>query len=154
SIEDVKKELIGRRLEFVKLQELDTARQQVVTVTELNDPLIDDPVRLINIDYDGDTLSLILSQPVHNAWVNSFSNMHHRQALMWYGPERFSFRGNMATVPINNRDDIAQDIVNYFKSWLPIATQQYEADMRREKEGSLGLPVREPIFSGRLRATD
>src|SRR5262249_39876882 len=134
SIEDVKKELIGRRLEFVKLQELDTARQQVVTVTELNDPLIDDPVRLINIDYDGDTLSLILSQPVHKAWVNSFSNMHHRQALMGYGPERFSFRGNMATVPINNRDDIAQDIVNYFKSWLPIATQQYEADMRREKE--------------------
>ena len=91
-------------------------------MTELDDPLINDPVRLVNADYDGNILTLILSQPVHQKWVNAFVSMHHREALWGYGPERFSFKGEKATIAV--RDDIVQKIVDYFKTWLPIAAQQ------------------------------
>lgn len=132
SIEDIKKELIGRRQEFVALQKLDAAREQVIPVTDLDDPLINDPIRLVNADYDGATLTLILSQPVHQKWINAFVSMPHHEALWGYGPERYSFKGNKATIAA--RDDIVQSLINYFKQWLPVAAQQYEMMMRREKQ--------------------
>jgi hypothetical protein len=58
--------------------------------------------------------------------------MHHREALWGYGPGRFSFKEDKATIVV--RDDIVQKIVDYFKMCLPIAAQQYEMVMKQEKE--------------------
>jgi len=131
SIEEIKKELIGRRQEFVALQQLDAAREQVIPVTELDDPLINDPPRLVNIDYDGSSLTLILSRQVNQKWVNAFHIMPYRQALFGYSPDRFSFKGNKASIPA--RHDLIQQLVDNFKMWLPIAAQQYQMMMQQEK---------------------
>src|SRR5262249_38541747 len=73
SIAVIKQELIGRRNDFVTLQQLNALKQQVIPVSELDDPLIDDPPRLVNWDHFIEKnkliVTLILSRHVNETWI-------------------------------------------------------------------------------------
>ena len=132
SIEMVKQQLIGRKQEFITRQRISQLKQTVVPVTDLDDPLITDPPRLVNFDYQQGTLILYLQQPVNAKWINSLHNMGTYTSLMYAGPERFSFAGYIAR--ISARESDVQQIINYFKAWLPNANRVYEETVRREKQ--------------------
>ena len=54
---------------------------------------------------------------------------------MGKGPERFTFEGNLAKIPAEERQ--VQNIINFFKSWIPQITARYQQDLedeRRRKE--------------------
>jgi serine/threonine protein kinase len=131
SIEIIKQQLKARGHEFVEFQKLSQLKQTVVPVSEIDDQLINDPPRLIAADWDGRTLTLTLSQPINPKWNWALCNMPGYSSVMSKGPEMFRFSGNRATIDAAERQ--VQDIINSFKSWLPVATRKYEETIRKER---------------------
>jgi serine/threonine protein kinase len=133
SIEMVKHQLIGRKKAFVTCQRISELKQTVVPVTDLDDPLILDPPHIVDIDYDRGVLSLVLQHPLNEKWIHALRHMRSSHTfLMGKGPERFSFAENKAMIPAQESD--VQQIIDYFKEWLPHANRMYEAMVRRERE--------------------
>jgi len=132
SIEEIKNQLIGRKNEFITRQKISELKDTVVPVTDLDDPLITDPPRIVNFDWDRNTLTLIFQQPVNEKWVWALHNMGGHSAVAGYGPEAFKIRGDKAV--INATEDLVQRIIDYFNDWLPNANRVYEQRIRREKE--------------------
>ena len=75
SIEVIKRELIGRKQEFVTRQRISELKATVVPVTDLDDPLIADPPRLVDFDWDQGTLTLFFQRPVNPKWIQALNNM-------------------------------------------------------------------------------
>jgi serine/threonine protein kinase len=132
SIAIIKSELIGRKNEFVTQQRISELKDTVVPITDIDDPLIADPPRLISFDYDRGSLILILSRPVHGRWILAFQNMGEYSYIDGYEPHRFSISNDRAT--IEAREDNVQLIINYFRDWLPLANAKYEQMIRQEKK--------------------
>ena len=124
SVETVKRELIARGNEFVSRQELSRLSNKVLPVTAVDDPLVTDPIRVIDASWDNGVLTLYLNRHVNPAWVQVLQfGGYSRSAIMGVGPERFKFAGDRASVPVSG--DSAQRAVDYFKSWLPLVNQIY-----------------------------
>jgi len=132
SIEVVKRELIGRQQEFITLQRVSELKEAVVPITEVDDPLVLDPPRLVGFDYDRGQLTLVLQQPVNERWVAVFRRAHPRYGLWGKGPDAFSIAGNEARIGADEQE--VQQIINYFKEWLLRVNQVYEEEVRREKK--------------------
>ena len=131
SIDEVKQQLIGRKNEFVTRQQLSKLKATVIPVTDIDDPLIADPPKLINFDWDNGVLTLFLHRPVNSMWVWALQNMGSYSSLLGKGPETFAIDGNKAI--ISAQDYQVQDIINYFKGWLPTVNQVYERRIRSDK---------------------
>jgi len=131
SVETIKRELIGRKQEFVTRQRISELKQTVVPVTDIDDPLLADPPRLVNADWDRGQLTLFFQRPVNPKWVQALHNMGGHSALLGKGPEVFSFAGEKASIAA--RENEVQQIIDYFKQWLPMANRKYEDMLRREK---------------------
>jgi len=132
SIEKIKNQLIGRKSEFVTRQRISELKDTVVPVTELDDPLIADPPRLINVDWDQGTLTLFFQQPVNDKWIWALQNMGSHSSLVGKGPEFFKIHGDKAV--ISAREKEVQTIIDYFHGWLPKANSVYERRILREKK--------------------
>jgi serine/threonine protein kinase len=131
SIHDVKQLLKIRGADYVSEQQLSKLKSVVIPVSEIDDPLVVNPIKIEDFEWDNGLLTLILSQPVNQMWRNALLNMGSYTSVMGRGPETFTFEGNRAKVRSEER--IVQDIVNYFKSWIPLATRRYEQDLQDER---------------------
>lgn len=132
TIEEIKNQLIGRRQEFITRQRVSELKGTVVPVSDLDDPLISDPLRIVEVDWDKNLLTIAFQQPVNQGWINALNDMGGRRALMGKGPEAFKFRGNEATISASEQD--APRVLDYFREWLPQANSVYEQRMRQSKE--------------------
>ena len=132
SIEKIKNQLIGRKKEFIMRQRISELKDTVVPVTELDDPLIADPPRLVNVDWDRGSLTLFLQQPVNEKWAWALRNMGSHTSLVGKGPEYFKIQGDKAIIDATENE--VQKIIDYFNGWLPKANRAYEQRIRREKE--------------------
>lgn len=132
SIEAIKEQLIARKNEFVTRQKISELEKIVVPETEIDDPLIVDPPRLINFDWNQGVLTLFLSRSVNTKWIWALHNMGSHTSVMGKGPARFNLSGKKAR--IDAREDDVQRIINHFKNWLPKANRVYEERIQREKK--------------------
>src|ERR1051326_8056388 len=73
SIEAIKNQLISRKEDFLQWQRLNR-QNQVVPITESDDPLIARPVKITNIEFDGRCFVATLSQGVNEKWERCFRN--------------------------------------------------------------------------------
>ena len=131
SIDHIKQQLIGRQNDFVTRQRLSQLRQTVIAQSEIDDPLILDPIKLVGIDYDKGTLILKLNKAVTNKWRQALYNMGNFSALWEKAPENFSFTGDTAC--IGAMEGEIQQIIEYFKDWLPKANRKYQEIVVEEK---------------------
>ncbi len=131
TIEAVKQHLIAHNNEFVTQQRLSELKGTVISVGEIDDPLIADPLRLVNFDWEHDMLTLFFQHPVNETWIWAFKNIGSYTSVLGKGPGRFSFSDNKAVIPAEERE--VQDIINHFKDWLPRANQKYERRIREHK---------------------
>lgn len=131
SVEAIKKDLIARGNEFVARQKLSRTKKQVISVDDLDDPLVDDPIQIIGVDWENNTLTIKLSQNTNQNWVWAINNMGGHTSLMGKGPESFRFSDNTAV--IGSADHEAQEIINYFKQWLPRANQVYSTKLKQDR---------------------
>jgi len=124
SIDVIKQELIGRKNAFVRQQKLSELKKQVVPTSQVDDPLINNPIKLGDVDYRDGSLVLILSQPPNRTWVEQFGSIHVRQHPYGIAPHSFTFRDNEAILPAEEPE--VQKLVDYFKQWLLEANKNYE----------------------------
>jgi serine/threonine protein kinase len=131
SIEIIKQQLKARGLEFIESQKLDKLKQKAIPVSDIDDPLITDPPRIIEADWNNGMLRLIFSCPLNQKWHYALCNMGSYSAPWGKGPERFKIVGNIAM--IDAKSDEVQTIIDYFKQWLPKANEVYKETIIREK---------------------
>src|SRR5262249_51907593 len=124
SIDHIKQQLIARQNAFVARQRLSQLRQTVIPQSEIDDPLILDPIKLVGLDYDKGHLILRFNQPITDKWREALYNMGSYSGIWGKAPENFSFIGN--TTRIAARENEIQDIIDHFKDWLPKANRKYQ----------------------------
>jgi hypothetical protein len=103
----------------------------VVPKDELDDPLILDPPRIVGGDYRDGTVIIRLSQPLNSRWKQALQNMGNYRSVMGAEPERWQISGNEVRLSI--RQDLAQNVVDIFKEWVPQANQVYATGLRNER---------------------
>jgi len=132
SVEEIKNQLIGRKNEFVTRQRISELNDTVVPVTELDDPLIADPPRLVNFDWDRRVLTLFFQRPVNEDWKWALRNMGSHSSLLGKGPEFFKIQGEKAIIAADESD--VQRIINDFNHWLPQVNKVYERRISVQKQ--------------------
>lgn len=133
-IDVLKKELIARGEEHVSIQKLNRLRDTVIPRSEVDDPLIADPMRIVNVDWDNGTLSIELNHQPNTNWIWSLRNMGNYSWVMGRGPDNFQFVGNAARISASANE--AQRVIDYFKQWLPKANEVYENKLKQELEAT------------------
>lgn len=132
SIDEIKKEIISRKKEFVSLQRLSELKAQVIPISELDDPLVIDPISLKGIDYRDGRLILNLSQTPNRKWIHEFHNMRNYSSLMGKEPHVYRFQADTASILTDEHH--VQKLVNYFKGYLVKANQSYKARILKENK--------------------
>ncbi len=133
SVGDIKRELIARGSEFLSLQRLNSLKSEVIPETEVDDPVVRNPITLLGVDYrEGDMVFTLSAVPPPN-WIMAFKNPRASSwsYLQGAGPEYFSFRGNEARVSLS-QETLAQRLVEYTKSYIELANQQYQGIVTAE----------------------
>jgi serine/threonine protein kinase len=64
SVAQIKNMLIARGSEFVQQQKLDLLRNTVIPANEISDPLVNDPIHVVDADYSYGHLIFTLNQPM------------------------------------------------------------------------------------------
>lgn len=132
SIDEIKLELIARGNDFVSRQRMSQLKNTVVPVSEVDDPIVADPIRLVGIDYRRDGgLVLKLSQAPTPGWVGTFGRIGNYGALQGREPSVFSFSGDAAQIPVDDERE-AQVIVDHFKNYLVTANDDYKRALIQE----------------------
>ena len=127
SVSDVKQELIARGNEFLSLQRLNSLRSEVIPDTEVDNPLIANPIRIVDIDYRDEQLVFKLSANPNPNWITAFKNP--RQNFSFYHgaePATFGFGANSMGVRLPSGGSAAQ-LVQYASSYIDMANKQYRA---------------------------
>jgi len=132
TVDEIKNELIKRNQEYISRQKISELQNTVIPSSDIDDPLVSDPIRLISFDWHDRILKLILSQSTNNQWVLAMNNIGSHTALWGKGPEAFKFRGNEAIIQADERE--VQGIIDHFKDWLPKANAIYERTLLKQIE--------------------
>ena len=132
SIRELRQRLSVLQKSSLSQQKISKLSGEVVPESELDDPLITDPLKLMSFDWNDGVLELTLSCPVNDKWVSALLNMGSYSSLWGKGPENFRFLGDRAI--IDARESEVQDVIDYFKDWLPRANAVYEREIVWEKE--------------------
>jgi len=137
SIAAVKHLIQRQQAEAVSLQRLSEIDGKVIKATEIDVPLADTPPSLINAEWDGAVLTLVLDRQVTPQWVSALQNMGSYSSVMNKGPKAFSFNGNLATIGAPQHE--IQLLIDNFKVWLPQATNTLKSKLEEaaRKEESL-----------------
>ena len=103
--------------------------------SEEDDILITEPPKLVNVDYDDklEKLLLYLDKSVSYEWISCMTKGSF-QCILGYEPDQFSFDKNIASIelPVHSIN-LMQKIVDYFKSWIDNANNQYSVYIRNKR---------------------
>ena len=152
SIDSIKQELISRHKDFVSRQKISKLKNTVIPTTEVDDPLIIDPVKIVGFDWDDGKLMLRLNHQVSREWIETFRNIGGISYLIGSGPEDWSFQKDIASVDAPSND--AQEILSRFKSYLGLANQDYARNKARtmlEQEQRMRLKLKERLAKEQRR---
>ncbi|MGO9173300.1 MAG: serine/threonine-protein kinase [Rhodomicrobium sp.] len=132
SIGELKALIQRHQLEEIATQRLSVINGTVIRTEEIDEPLADEPPRLVDYDWDGSLLKLILDRPVNQNWVMALHNMPNFGALMGKPPQVFSFNGNEARVLAYAHE--IQSIIDHFKRWLPEASRNLKRSLDEQAQ--------------------
>lgn len=126
----IKKVLIAHKSAFVSEQKLSQLKKTVVPKYESDDPLINNPVELVRVDYQNGALIFKLSQKVDLGWVDIFKKPGNFRYMMGSEPQAFAFSADQATLR-GVEEQNAKTIVTHFKDYLKLANQGYKEFIER-----------------------
>jgi len=133
SIEKIKSQLIGRKNDFISKQKLDELKTKVIPTSEVEDPLIDDPIKLVSVDYDQGDLIFILSRPFNRTWTRAFQDVGNRRYLSGIRPEKFQFFGQ-DKARCSSEERYAQETIDFFKEYVDSANEAYKTLIHKQQE--------------------
>lgn len=152
SIDVIKRELIGRKNSFIARQEYDTKSKKVVSASATS-PL--EPIVITEFDYEKGVVKLKLSNNVPSGWSQEYQRPRdgHR-SIMGYGPEAFSIRGNIISIPVQNDQGLIQQIVNFAKEYVDAANRGYAKQLKersRQEEQQQRAELEKEIAEAEFR---
>lgn len=133
-IEGIKRELIARGEQHVSLQRLSKLKDTVIPTSEIDDPLIADPMRIVDVKWADGILIIVLNHHTNPNWIWSLRNMGSYSSVWAKGPDNFQFDGKEARISAGSGQ--AQEVINHFKQWLPAANRVYENKVKRDQEAA------------------
>jgi serine/threonine protein kinase len=127
SIDSIKQELIGRQNDFIQRQKISQLEKTVVPTSEVDDILIAEPVKIVDVDYDNGSLIFKLNHVVVNTqWFYMFRDPKvYFQYIQGAHPQNFSFQGNTASIRANQYD--APRIAETFPKFLENTNREYKS---------------------------
>ncbi len=129
-ISEIKYEISIKANLFIAQQKISSLSNQVISSTSIDDLLIQDPMKIIDFDWNEGLLTIKLNHEVNINWISAFQNMGNYTSVYLKGPESFRFNKDKAMINANPNE--VQDVINYFKGWLPQVTRVYEANLKRD----------------------
>jgi hypothetical protein len=125
TIEEIKRELIARGKEFVAVQRLNSMKAEVVPETEVDDPVLRNPIRITRIDYHQPYLIYELSATPPPDWMMAFRDPRaSHSSYMGKGPETFNFQKNQISVQLGGGENPEQ-MTLYAKQFVELANRRY-----------------------------
>lgn len=134
TIDEIKCKVMALKNISVVRQHLSKLRNEVVPVSDIDDPLISNPIHLIKIDWKNNELIFTLSQSVNNEWISAIKNMGSYGSIRGKEPATFNFQNNLARV--HSESNEVEKTIEYFKSWLPAANEIYKNKIINEQKKS------------------
>jgi len=132
SIDEAKKEISARGKEQLVRQKMSKLKNKVIPKTELDDPIIQDPMKIVNVDWEGDNLRITLNHVANDTWQWSFQHIGNYSSVYGKGPDAFQFYGNDAVISAQSHE--AKEILGFFKQWLPQANTIYKQQLKLKAE--------------------
>lgn len=141
SVGEIKDELIARNHEFIRRLKLDALKKQVVPEIELNDLIVSDPIRAVEIlDYHDGVLTLGLNHPVPEKWVQCFrARATQFSAVM--SSANITFSRDRVYIRVDEYH--LERGVQYFQQYCPVANEEYTSLVRREHQQAIEQARRE-----------
>jgi serine/threonine protein kinase len=149
SINRIKELLLARRNEFVSRQRLNKLKSEVISQTDIDDPLVLDPLRIVGVDYDTGDLVFTFNKEPTVEWEYSFRNISGYPILLGsdLSPQSVRFHGKAALVALMSQGQ-AQPITDIFKTYVELANRNYAEGVKKqgqEKEEALRTKLRRQI---------
>jgi serine/threonine protein kinase len=133
SVADLKRLFQKHQLEFISLQKINKIDGTVIPATQVDEPLALEPPRLVGIlDWNGRRLTLQLDRRVTPEWIHALQRMPSHSEVIGRGPAAFTFEGDRAMIEATKHE--IQQIVDHFKSWLPMASRTMKALSEKSAE--------------------
>jgi len=132
-IEEIKLEISARSREYISSLKISELNNTVIPASQIDDPIVADPIKIIDAEWDNGTLTIQLNHQPNYQWNWAFQNMGSHSAVMGKGPEMFQFRVNRAVISAHDGNE-AKRIIDHFKQWLPRVAQVYENKLRQDAE--------------------
>jgi serine/threonine protein kinase len=133
SIAIVKGRIRRYAMEAVSAQKLSKITKTVVKADEIDDPLADNPLVVVGIDWQPNgVLTVFLDREVNPNWVRAFRNMGSYTSVYGLGPEQFTFQPNGTAIVSGVQEHSVQDVINHFKVWLPRTSQILKQHLKEE----------------------
>lgn len=129
SINEIKLELIGRRHEFVRQQELNHMRKQVVPAHLPPDFA---PIELASVDFVGGYLIFLLNRVPPRGWEHEFKKQRGgHDSIFLFGPERFQLERGALQISAPMADaKFAQQLADHVKRYINRANENYAEQLR------------------------
>lgn len=142
SVEQIKRELIARGNEFVAVHHLNSLKSEVIPETEVDDPLIRNPIRITGINYHKPYLIYQLSAAPTHEWIMAFRDPRAGFAsYLGKGPESFQFRSDKFEVPLGGGESPEQ-MTSYARNFVALANQRYSELIAKKHRESLATQQR------------
>ncbi len=133
NLAEIKLEISARSKEYISSLKISKLNNTVIPASEIDDPIVADPIKIIDADWDNGTLTIYLNHQPSSQWNWALLNMGSYSAVMGKGPEIFRFNQNKAIISARDGNE-AQRIIDCFKQWLPKIAQIYESKLRQDAE--------------------
>jgi len=127
SIDEIKRILMARGNEFISRQKLDTLQQTVVPSSVVTDPFVQNPVKVVGCDIEGDTMVAKLNIEPPRDWLGIFTQQRVNTFVQGAEPANWNFIRDEARVRVQPRrlELEAQMILDYLKQYVQSANATY-----------------------------
>jgi hypothetical protein len=130
SIDIVKQRLIAYKNDFVSRQRLSELTSTVIPRSEIDDLLVKDPVRLVDVDYLKGSLIFVLNHRVNNKWQDTFKNIGNFSFFPGFEPRLFTFIEDTAII---GSPAPGQREIDMFKDYVDKGNAAYAEILRQEQ---------------------
>jgi hypothetical protein len=164
SIDEIKRTLMAKGNEFISRQKLDTLQQTVVPSSVVTDPFVQNPVKVVGCDVEGDTMVAKLNIEPPRDWLGIFGQQRVNAFVQGAEPANWKFIRDEARVRVQPRrlELEAQMILDYLKQYvqsanttyrhhLEYALRQREEDQRRSLQEQVAQEQRRQRILGKLK---
>lgn len=131
SIDELKKEISARGKEHISSQKLDRLKKTVIPTTDLDDPIVNAPMKVVGFDWNDSHLRIKVNHVFNKDFIWAMHNLGGYTSILGKDPNCFEYLGDTAAIAAQPNE--VQDVINYFKGWLTKASIIYSDKLRKAK---------------------